>query len=87
MEIPLEEQETEMIDEGDVINQLITRDRVAGIMEIVSGYENIWVQIFQKKCFEEKTFAQIAADLNISENTAKTRYYTMIKRLRKEMKE
>lgn len=87
METPIDQYDSEAADKHDMLNSLITKERIKNIMEIVSGYELIWVQIFQKKCFEDKTFAQISAELKITENTVKTRYYTIIKRLRKELKE
>lgn len=83
-EIAIEEISTEIPDGEDIPELLVQREYIAHIMEIVSGYELTWVQIFQMKCFEDRTFAEIAKVLNISENTAKSRYYAIIKRLRKE---
>ena len=37
------------------------------------------------KIFEELSFKEISKELGISENTVKTRYYTMIKMLKKEL--
>ena len=34
---------------------------------------------FQKKCFEEKTFAEIAGEMQIAESTVKSRFYQMEK--------
>lgn len=82
IEQPLDEME--YAEDYDILKGLEERERVRQIMELVSGYEPAWAQIFQKKCFEEKTFAEIAIELDISENTVKTRYYTIIRRLRKE---
>jgi RNA polymerase sigma-70 factor (ECF subfamily) len=87
MQISIDEYDGEIADEYDVLKSLITKERVKNIMETVSGYDLVWVQIFQKKCFEDKTFAQISAELGISENTVKTRYYAIIKQLRKELAE
>jgi RNA polymerase sigma-70 factor (ECF subfamily) len=87
LQIPISGYEDEIVDEHDVLVNLITKERIKSIMEIISGCELIWVQIFQKKCFEDKTFVQIAEELGISENTVKTRYYAIIKRLRKELAE
>jgi RNA polymerase sigma-70 factor (ECF subfamily) len=87
MQISIDEYDGEIANEQDVLKCLITKERVKAIMEIVAGYDLVWVQIFQKKCFEDKTFALIAAELGISENTVKTRYYIIIKRLRKELEE
>lgn len=83
-EIPIEEISAEIPDGENISQLLVQREYIAHIMEIVSGYELTWVRIFQMKCFEDRTFAEIAKTLNISENTAKSRYYAIIKRLRKE---
>lgn len=40
---------------------------------------------FRKKCFEEKTFAQIAEEMDLAESTVKTRFYQMLKRIRQEV--
>ena len=55
------------------------------IMDIVVSYEREWIRIFQKKCFEEKTFAQIAEEMDLAESTVKTRFYQMLKRIRQEV--
>lgn len=83
-EIPIEELSSDIPYDEDVLEKLVRKEHIAHIMEIVSCYELVWVRIFQMKCFEDRTFAEIAEALGISENTAKTRYYTIIKRLRKE---
>jgi len=83
-EIPIEEISSEIPDGEDISELLVQREYIAHIMEIVSGYELTWVRIFQMKYFEDKTFAEIAKALNISENTAKSRCYAIIKRLGKE---
>lgn len=83
-EFPTEEISGEIPDEEDIPKQLVQREYIAHIMKIVSGYELSWIRIFQMKCFEDKTFAEIAKALDISENTVKSRYYAMIKQLRKE---
>ena len=87
MEQSLEEKEMEFADDHDILQSLVERERMRQIMDFVTGYELTWVRIFQKKCFEGLTFTQIAVDLGISENTAKTRYYAIIKRIRKELSE
>lgn len=83
-ETPIEAFSTEIPNGEDITELLMQKEQIAHIMEIVSGYDPVWVRIFQMKCFEDRTFADIASTLGISENTAKTRYYTIIKRLRKE---
>lgn len=84
IEMPLDDFGDELPDDHDLLEKLITEEHIASLMETVSQYGQAWVYIFQMKCFEEKTFAEIAKELNISQNTVKTRYYTIINRLRKE---
>lgn len=67
------------------IERIFQKESIRQVMEIVTRYNAQWIDIFQKKCFEEKTFSEIAEELNISENTAKTRFYSIIKRLKKEV--
>ncbi|MBQ4429775.1 MAG: sigma-70 family RNA polymerase sigma factor [Clostridia bacterium] len=73
--------------DGDITERLEKREEVQRIMRLVSEHELSLVRIFQKKCFEELTFAEIASELGLSEGTVKTRYYAMIKRIRKELAE
>lgn len=77
----------EIPDDADVLKSLAQRDTIKQIMEIVFGYELVWIHIFQMKIFEGITFSQIAEALDLSENTVKTRYYAMIKKIRKELSE
>lgn len=83
-EVPIEEKSAEIPDGEDITELLVQREYITHIMEIVSGYGIAWVRIFQMKCFEDRPFVEIAKVLDISENTAKSRYYAIIKRLRKE---
>lgn len=83
-EIPLETVYDAATDEQDIETLLENRDYIRRIMESVSGFPPSWAGIFQMKVFEGMTFADISRLLHISENTAKARYYTIIKRLRKE---
>lgn len=75
----------ELSDDSDIVKRLEERSLISEIMQLVSEHELSWVRIFQKKCFEEKTFSQIASELKLSEGTVKTRYYAMIKRIRREL--
>ena len=86
-ELPLDEKVIELSDDSDILESLAKQELVRHIMDIVSGYDLVWVRIFQMKIFDEMTFAQISVELMISENTVKTRYYAMIKQIRKELSE
>ena len=68
-----------------IINKMTNEKMIQDVMKLISGYNNEWIRIFQMKIFEELSFKEISKKLDISENTAKTRYYTMIKMLKKEL--
>lgn len=74
-----------LVSDEDFIQQIYGRELMNQAMAIVVEYGNDWVQIFQMKLLLERTFGEIATQLHLSENTVKSRYYTMIKRLRKEL--
>lgn len=70
-----------------VIEQVLDREIIKQIMKIVSGFDTDYIRIFQKKCFEEMTFKEISEEMQLSENTVKTRFYSILKRLRKEVEQ
>ena len=75
----------EFSDDTDILEQLTERDTVRQIMEIISQFDAERIRIFRKKIFEEQTFSQIAQDLSLPESTIKTRYYSMIRKIKKEL--
>lgn len=70
---------------ADIEQLIVDRETIRHVMTVVAGFDIEWVRIFQKKCFEEKTFAEIAEELGGSVNTVKTRFYTMLKKVRQEV--
>ncbi len=72
-------------EEDSLLEIIINRESIRHIMEIVVGFDGDWIKIFQKKCFEERTFAEIAALMKLPENTVKTRFYSMIRKIKKEV--
>lgn len=66
-----------------IINKMTNEKMIQDVMILISEYNNEWIRIFQMKIFEELSFKEISKELGISENTVKTRYYTMIKMLKK----
>lgn len=71
--------------EADMLQKVYEEQMMTQVMSIIVEYGNEWVRIFQMKLFLDKTFEEIAKELKLSENTVKTRYYTMLKKLRKEI--
>ena len=75
----------EMVYLTDLSELMVKKELIRQIMDIVVMYDREWVRIFQEKCFEEKTFAEIAGEMQISESTVKSRFYQMVKRIRQEV--
>ena len=75
----------EMVYLTDLSELMVKKELICQIMDIVVMYDREWVRIFQKKCFEEKTFAEIAGEMQIAESTVKSRFYQMVKRIRQEV--
>lgn len=71
--------------EEEMLQKVYEEQLMQEVMAVIVGYGNEWVRIFQMKLFLDKTFVEIGNELGLSENTIKTRYYTMLKKLRKEM--
>lgn len=69
-----------------LLEQVLHRDTIRQIMEIIVQFDSDWIEIFQRKCFEEQTFTQIAFQMQLPENTVKTRFYSMIRKIKKEVR-
>ncbi|MGO4695886.1 RNA polymerase sigma factor [Paenibacillus sp. 2TAB26] len=79
---PIEE---EMPDDGDFTLEIEKREQIETIMLQVNQMDAASQHIFRLKFFAEYTFSDIAPLLNIPESTAKTKYYAMIRRLKKKL--
>ena len=82
-ELSLDDKVIELSDDSDILESLAEQELIRHIMDIVSGYDPVWVRIFQMKIFDEMTFSQIGDKLRLSANTVQSRYYAMIKRTSK----
>lgn len=69
----------------DISSQVLRQETIREVMAVIVRYDEPWIQIFQKHCFEEQTFAEIAEVLKLSEGTVNTRYYKMLAQIRKEV--
>lgn len=89
LETPFPEEDTDggqfFAAADSLLEQVLNRDLVRRAMTVIVQFDTDWIRIFQKKCFEERTFAEIAQELGLSENTVKTRFYTMVRRVKKEV--
>lgn len=74
-------------DSEDMEITVENREDVGKIIDIVNRLDSLSQQIFRLKLFADYTFSQISNVLEIPESTAKTRYYSMIKKIKVNFKE
>lgn len=87
MELPLDAEEQNEMLVKDVSELIVQRDAIRRVMAAAAGFGTEWLRIFQKKCFEEKTFAEIAEEMGLSVGTVKTRFYCMLRKIKQEVSE
>ena len=87
LEEPYEQEEECIGISPDISSQILRQETIREVMAVVVCYDEPWIRIFQKHCFEERTFAEISEEMELSEGTVKTRYYTMLTQIRKEVAE
>ncbi|MPQ44932.1 RNA polymerase sigma factor [Clostridium tarantellae] len=80
---PMEENEDIPI-QDDFVLTLEYKEDVEKIQNIVNKMSSDYQEIFRLKIFLDSTFLEISKILNISESTVKTKYYSMIKKIKKE---
>lgn len=73
----------EFYTEDDFTTGLEYKQDVEAIINIVNRLDVMTQQIFRLKIFGESTFMEIASLLDVPVSTVKTRYYTMIKKVKK----
>lgn len=59
------------------------KEDIGKIQEIVNKLNTEYQEIFRLKIFLDATFAEIASILKIPESTVKTKYYSIIRRIKK----
>ena len=77
-------EEKEIEDSGDFTVNLEYKEDVEKIQHIVNKLNSEHQEIFRLKIFLESTFSEISKTLDISESTVKTKYYAIIKKIKKE---
>ncbi|UII56789.1 sigma-70 family RNA polymerase sigma factor [Cytobacillus spongiae] len=77
----------EFENEEDVIVQLEYKEDVERIASIVNRLESSTQQVVRLKLFAEYTLPEIAEVVQMPLSTVKTKYYTAIKKIKKEIKE
>lgn len=82
---PIEDDDVILPDDFTI--HLEYKEDIAKITAIVNQLEVHTQQIFRLKFFAEYTFLEISAALEIPESTVKTKYYSMIRKIKKQFEE
>lgn len=77
----------EVEDKSDFTINLEHREDLKKIQSIVNKLSSEHQEIFRLKIFMESTFLEISKILDVSESTVKTKYYSIIKKIKKEFNE
>lgn len=77
----------DIYDREDIEITVENREDTRKIINIVNKLDTLSQQIFRLKIFAGYTFSQISSVLEMPESTAKTRYYSMIKKIKMDFRE
>ena len=77
-------EDIEVIEQYDFMENRMQGELLKKIEEFVCGHQALIQQIFRLHIYGEYTFAEIAGLLDIPEATVKTKYYRLLKEIRKE---
>lgn len=80
-------EEKQIEDTTDFTIRLEHKEDVKKIQGIVNKLSSEHQEIFRLKIFLESTFLEISKILDISESTVKTKYYSILKKIKKEFNE
>lgn len=82
---PFDISSLEIADEHDFIQTFETRETAKEAMQILLRQDKQLQQIVSLKIFSSLTFREIAQTMHLNENTVRTKYYTVLSKLRKEL--
>jgi len=74
--------ETKFFDDRDFADELQNKELVQKIESHISGLPSDLQRILRLHLYAEKTFEQIAKEVEMPEGTVKTKYYRAVKRIR-----
>ena len=74
----------DIYDEEDIEITVENKEDVDEIIGIVSRLDIVDQQVFRLKLFSDYTFLEISSVLDIPESTAKTKYYSILKKIRRD---
>ncbi|QUH18625.1 RNA polymerase sigma factor [Alkaliphilus sp. B6464] len=72
-------------DEENIEVTVENKEEVKKIIDMVNRFDAANQQIFRLKLFADYTFLEISNTLQISESTVKTKYYSMLRKIRKDL--
>lgn len=75
----------EFKDSINIEKEIIQKEKLNEILKVVNSFESNIQQIFRLKIFGEMTFKEISELVSLSESTVKTKYYSSLKKLKKEV--
>lgn len=82
--VPIEDNIIE--DKDDFIKNIEHKEDVEKVLDLVNSMKPDLQEIFRLKIFSDYTFTKIAEILKIPESTVKTKYYSVIKKIKIEFK-
>ncbi|WP_026895752.1 RNA polymerase sigma factor [Clostridiisalibacter paucivorans] len=77
----------DIYDNEDIEIAVENKEDVERIINMVNRMDTVSQQIFRLKIFSDYTFSQISDVLEAPESTVKTRYYSMLRKIREDFKE
>lgn len=77
----------DIYDNEDIEIAVENKEDVERIINMVNRMDTVLQQIFRLKIFSDYTFSEISNVLQIPESTVKTRYYSMLRKIREDFKE
>lgn len=80
--VPIED--TTIEDKDDFIKNIENKEEVEKVLNLVNLMKSDLQEIFRLKIFSDYTFTQIASILKIPESTVKTKYYSIIRKIKSE---
>lgn len=77
--------EDSLADQFRLEQELEKREELRGILDSISRLDDSSQQILRMKLFAGQTFLQISSFLSLPESTVKTRYYSLLQKIKKEV--
>jgi RNA polymerase sigma factor (sigma-70 family) len=79
------EMDDELGQEQDFTMKLEYKEDIERVLALLNTFETSAQQIFRLKLFGEYTFAEIAAVIGLAESTVKTKFYSTLRKVKKEL--